>query len=79
MGVNAAYHAEDRAAPGGPALAAGLAALPADARGLVAFTFHPSVRYLASLYRWTSSGGPIRTGRGKAPWWTSTRARHISR
>jgi hypothetical protein len=50
MGLNAAYHAEDRAAPGGPALAAGLAALPADARGLVAFTFHPSVRYLASLY-----------------------------
>jgi len=48
--LNAAYHAEDTAAPGGPALAAGLAGLPADARGLVAFTFHPSVRYLASLY-----------------------------
>jgi len=60
--LNAAYHAEDEAAPDGPALAARLAALPADTRGRVVFAFRRSVRYLGSRYPvdliWRANQGP---------------------
>jgi hypothetical protein len=48
--LNTAYHAADATPPDARLLAARLAALPAGARGRVAFSFHPSVHYLASPY-----------------------------